>query len=77
MRSIAGNMGGGDDAVVVHHNLTGMRAETAPEPDRDDVVLFAAPVWRTVACHGGREVQAHKGRGAEVCGCGGVWQPRL
>ncbi len=23
----------------------GMRAETAPEPDRDDVVLFAAPVY--------------------------------
>lgn len=45
VRSIAGNMGGGDDAVVVHHNLTGMRAETAPEPDRDDVVLFAAPVY--------------------------------
>ncbi len=45
VRSIAGNIGGGDDAVVVHHNLTGMRAETAPEPDRDDVVLFAAPVY--------------------------------
>jgi len=24
VRSIAGNIGGGDDAVVVHHNLMGM-----------------------------------------------------